>query len=152
LIEVGFALPLFVVLVVGVFELARLIFTQAALTNSVREMGRALAIPSTTGAAAIDAFNRTAVLPGTNTGTDALTIRVYSPAGTLLASQTGACMLPLSAATCTVPARTAASEAGWVDATVSYQFVFAVWLQGPQGAAFTLSPITIGASTRVFIE
>jgi Flp pilus assembly protein TadG len=152
LVESAFVLPLLLVVMIGVFELGRLLFTYAALTNGARELGRALAISSTSNASAIDAFNKAVFLPVANPATDKLTMNVYSAGGTLLASQSGACTLPVAAGTCTVPARSAASKSGWVDVSVSYRFTFAGWFQGPQGAAFTVPPIALLSSTRVLIE
>lgn len=152
-VEFALAVPVFLLLVLALVDFGRMLFTHISLSNSAREMARVLAVPTTSNATAIAAFDNFAeVLGGTNPSTDSVTIRVYDASGSLLASQTGACSLPLASSNCSVPPRSTASEGGWIDVTVSYTFSFVPVFKAPFGLS-VLNPSTVLSSTaRAFIE
>jgi Flp pilus assembly protein TadG len=153
LIEFALALPIFLVLLLGVLDFGRLLFTYVSLTNSAREMARVLAVPATSNSAAIAAFtNPATILGATNAATDLVTVNVYDSSGALQGSQTGACSLPLSTANCTVPARAASSEGGWLDVSVSYTFRYVPLFRAPFGVSFLNPSTVITTAARAYIE
>src|SRR5438270_4660530 len=77
LVEFALVLPLFLLLVLGLIDFSRLLFTYISLTNGARELARTAALPRSTSTASIAAFNNHTLVAGsTNPATDRIVVTV----------------------------------------------------------------------------
>jgi Flp pilus assembly protein TadG len=140
LVEFAVVVPVFLLLLFGLIDFARLVFTYVSLTDGARELARTASIsqawntsPTSANAAAIAAFNNyTVVLGSENSATDSISFTVAN-ANCAHAQDTGGtcsspntptqttCTLPLSTATCTLPQPKAG---GFMQVQVAYTFQF----------------------------
>ena len=164
LVEFALVLPLFLLLVLGVIDFSRLLFTYISLTNGARELARTAALPRSTSTASIAAFNNYTLVAGsTNPATDRIVVTVadqscvrnQSLGQPCLSSglSTVACSLPLQPA-CVLPARRAASD-GYVQVALTYTFVFNPLFDGVLSAAANagMAPAPMLTTTvRAYIE
>ena len=140
LVEFAVVVPVFLLLLFGLIDFARLVFTYVSLTDGARELARTASIsqawstnPTAANASAIAAFNNyTVVLGSQNSATDSITFTVAN-ANCAHALDTGGtcsspnspsqatCSLLLSAATCTLPQPKAG---GFLQVQVAYTFQF----------------------------
>ncbi|MDQ3812128.1 MAG: pilus assembly protein [Chloroflexota bacterium] len=75
LLEFAFVLPLFLLLLFGVIDFSRLLFSHISLANGTRELARQAAISSSTSATApLDAFRNYTLLGGAFNGATAVTL------------------------------------------------------------------------------
>src|SRR6266849_6973140 len=75
-LEFALVVPLFLLLIFGLIDFARLLFTYASLSNGAREMARVAAVSTNwSGSNAISAFNNYVVIAGgQNSSTDTVTV------------------------------------------------------------------------------
>ena len=138
------------VLLFAVIEFGRLTFTYLSLANDIHEMARQMAIPATTNANVIAAYNNlNALRVPPNPTTDSLTLMVFNAAG-LQQGTTQTCTLPVTSGTCMVPVRTSANG-GYVQVGVTYVFIFGPQFSAPFGISFVLPNITLSLTTRDYI-
>jgi hypothetical protein len=154
-VEFALVLPLFMLLMLGLIDFGRLLFSYISLSNGTREMARVVAISVNTNTnAPIDAFNNLTIFGGAvSSATDSVVINVYDETGTSQGS--GTCTLPLTYAGCSVPS-TSGFHDGWVDVSATYVFrfnpLFENRLAGVVDAWF-LQPIsTLTTTVRAYIE
>jgi Flp pilus assembly protein TadG len=164
LVEFALVLPLFLLLVLGVIDFSRLLFTYISLTNGARELARAAALPRSSSTASIAAFNSYTLVAGsTNPATDQIVVTVADQScvrnqslGQPCASSSVAtvtCSLPLQPA-CVLPTRLAASD-GYVEVALAYTFVFNPLFYGVLSAAANanMAPLPVLTTTaRAYVE
>ena len=133
MVEFAVALPVFVLLMIGLIDFGRLLFTYISIADAAREMARTASISRGSNADAINAFNNYLVLAGSaNPATDRVQITVADQScvsdqrqgNTCSSSSTSAvtCTLPL-AQSCSLPSR-ASAGGGYVQVDVTYSFTF----------------------------
>jgi Flp pilus assembly protein TadG len=171
LVEFALVVPIFVLLVFGLIDFSRLVFTYISISNGAREMARVAAVSAPAGAswsssAAVAAFtNSTVVAGGQDGATDRVTVRTGSRlcASTLDAGGTCAapyvpssvsCSMPLSTASCTLTAPP--SRGGFVEVNVNYTFQFNPLFQNRLGGVIDVSfmrPTALVTTTaRAYVE
>ena len=160
LVEFALVLPLFLLLMLGLIDFGRLLFSYISLANGAREMARVVAISSSTDAQAVDAFNNLTIVGGSmDPLTDSVVIKVYDGTG----AQQGlakTCQLPLTYASCTtLPARSNSNGAfneGWIDISATYVFHFNPLFQNKLAGVIDVSlmqPLsTLTTTVRTYIE
>lgn len=155
LVEFALVLPLFLLLMLGLIDFGRLLFSYISLSNGAREMSRVVAISGSTNAQApIDAFNNLTIVGGSmNPTTDSVLITVYDETGTSQGTTT--CSLPLTYAGCSIPTRSGFHD-GWVDVSATYVFQFNPLFQNRLAGVIDVSlmqPIsTLTTTVRTYIE
>jgi Flp pilus assembly protein TadG len=164
LVEFALVLPLFLLLLLGVIDFSRLLFTYISLANGARELAHVAALPRSSSTASIAAFNNYTLVAGsTNPVTDQIVVTVADQScirnqglgQACLSSSlsTVTCSLPLQP-TCVLPARLAASD-GYVQVALTYTFVFNPLLNGVLSAAANagMAPVPVlTTTTRAYIE
>src|SRR5260370_21714443 len=164
LVEFALVLPLFLLLVLGVIDFSRLLFTSISLANAARELAHAAALPRSSSTASIAAFNNYTLVAGsTNPATDQIVVIVADQPcvrnqdlGQACLSSgltTVTCSLPLQPA-CVVPSRLTASD-GYVQVALTYTFVFNPLFDGALSAAANagMAPAPVLTTTaRAYIE
>ena len=153
LVEFALVLPLFLLLMLGLIDFGRLLFSYISLANGAREMARVVAISSSTDAQAVDAFNNLTIVGGSmDNTTDSVVIQVYDSTGT---AQGSAVTCPLPIASCHMPIRSGFNE-GWVDVSGTYVFHFNPLFQNRLAGVVDVSlmqPIsTLTTTVRTYIE
>ena len=165
MVEFAAALPVFLLVMLGLIDFGRLLFTYISLTDAAREMARAASISRGANADAINAFNNFLLLAGSaNPSTDQVQVTVAdqscvsdqrqgntcSPDST--ASVT--CTLPL-AQSCALPSR-ASAGGGYVQVDVTYSFAFNPLFQNSLAnvtvVSFVQSVSVLKTSERAYIE
>jgi Flp pilus assembly protein TadG len=159
LVEFALALPILLLLLLGMVDFSRLLFTYISLANGAREMARVAAVTSVTSdATAINAFNNLTLFMGSvSSATDTVTITAVDSLGT---STSRTCTLPLKVSgvgACTLPSRTSPPiSGGYVTVAVSYRFnfnpLFQNRLAGVVDAAFLTPFTTLTTTARAFAE
>ncbi len=154
IVEFALVLPLFLLLMVGVMDFSRFLFTYASLANGTRELARTASISTATSAQIVDAFNQpTFILGSLTSGANAVTVTVRDAAGASLATST--CDLPLSSATCTPPSRsTPGADSVTVDTVYFFQFTpgFDELVQSVTALGLTITPVRMETVTTTSIE
>jgi len=147
-------LPLFLLLMLGLVDFGRLLFSYISLTNGTRELVRSLDIStSTTPNAPIDAFNNLTIFGGSvNSSTDSVVVNVYDETKTLQGTVT--CTLPLTHS-CSLPS-TSGYHDGYIDVTSTYVFHFNPLFQNRLAGVVDVSllqPIsTLSTTVESYIE
>jgi len=162
LVEFAFVVPLFLLLMLGLIDFSRLVFTYVSVANGAREMARVSALSiNWNGPAAIDAFNSyTVVAAGQNGATDKVTVRSGDAACARLLDIGGACTptaivcaMPLSAATCPL---SPPPQHGFVEVQVAYTFqfnpLFQNRLSGVVDVSFMRPTAQVTTTARAYIE
>jgi Flp pilus assembly protein TadG len=155
LVEFALVLPMFLLVMLGLIDFGRLLFSYVSLANGAREMSRVVSISASTSTTApIDAFNNLTLVGGSmNPATDSVVINVYDETGTAQGSVT--CTLPLTYAGCTPPT-TSGFHDGWVDISATYVFNFNPLFQNRLAGVVDVSllqPIsTLTTTVRSYIE
>lgn len=155
LVEFALVIPLFLLLLLGLIDFGRLLFSYISLANGSREMARVVAISGTTGSAPIDAFNNLTIIGGAMDPTsDSVVMQVYDETGAAQGTAV-TCTLPLSFPACTVPVRSGFHD-GWVDVSATYVFHFNPLFQNKLAGVVDVSflrPIsTLTTTVRTYIE
>lgn len=165
LVEFALAVPLFLVLLLGLIDFARLLFTYVSIADGVREMARAAAIAPNSGSTAVAAFNNYTLIGGSaSPATDQVVITVADVSCVTnqrqgLACAPGSltsttCTLPLQSS-CTLPPRSSAGG-GYVQVDATYSFTFNPLFQnqvaGVTDVAFMRSVSVLTTSARATIE
>lgn len=156
LVEFAVVVPLFLLLMLGLIDFSRLLFSYISLANGTREMARVVALSANTDANwPIDAFNNLTVLGGAmNAATDSVIVAVYDQTGVLQGSP-GTCPLPLTYAGCSLPARTGFHD-GWIDVSATYIFHFNALFENKLSGVVDVSLMrptsTLTTSVRSYIE
>lgn len=157
MVEFALVLPLFLVLMLGLIDFGRLLFSYISLSNGAREMARMAVLSTNTNSnTPIDAFNNLTILGGSvNSGTDSVVITVYDETGTVETGTPVTCHLPLTYATCTPPS-TSGFHDGWVDVSATYVFHFNPLFQNRLAGVIDVSlmqPIsTLTTTVRSYVE
>jgi Flp pilus assembly protein TadG len=81
-VEFALVVPLFLLLLFGLIDFSRLLFTYASLTNGARELARSLSISSNQSTAVAGAFNNLTVFGGATSPATSITFR--TPGGSTL--------------------------------------------------------------------
>jgi hypothetical protein len=158
-------IPLFLVLVFGLIELSRLLFTYASLSNGVREMARVAAVSTNWSATnAINAFNSFVIIAGSqNSATDSITVLTAdatcarqldtgsSSCTSGVSTTYGPCGLPLQSGTCSL---SAPPQDGLIQVSATYTFKFnALFDNRVLGSISLLRPsIVLTTTTRAYVE
>jgi Flp pilus assembly protein TadG len=163
-VEFALVLPLFLVLLFGLIDFSRLVFTYVSLSNGAREMARSAAISTNWSSDnAVTAFNNYVIVAGGQNGaTDQVTILTGSAAcartedtgGTCSPAPTSvACTLPLTTATCALPQP---AQGGFLEVQVSYSFqfnpLFQSRLDGLPYVTFMRPTATLTTTARTYVE
>jgi Flp pilus assembly protein TadG len=170
-LEFAFVVPMFALLLFGLIDFSRLLFTYISISNGAREMARVAAESynwsSTNPAAAINAFNNYTVIAGSqNSSTDNIQIQYGDlecaralDTGTSCASSapdnmtTTTCTLPLSTSSCTF---SAPPQGGFVQVQVSYTFrfnpLFQNRLDGVMDVSFMNPTAQVTTTSRAYVE
>lgn len=170
LVEFAVVVPLFLLLVFGLIDVARLAFTYVSLSNGARELARSASIseawtlsPTSARAAAIAAMNNYTIVAGTqNGGTVTIVVGDASCAHTLDTGGTCAsphavqttppCSMPLSSS-CPIPQP---KPGGFVEVQVSYTFhfnpLFQTRLDGVIDTSFMRPTALVTTTSRAYVE
>jgi len=163
-LEFALVLPLFLLLLFGLIDFSRLVFTYVSLSNGTREMARVGAISTNwSSSPAVTAFNNyTIVAGGQNGATDKVTILTGSAAcartedtgGTCSPAPTSVvCTLPLTTAGCTLPTP---PQGGFIEVQVTYMFqfnpLFQSRLDGLPYVSFLRPTATLTSTSRAYVE
>jgi TadE-like protein len=155
LVEFALVVPLFLLLMLGLIDFGRLLFSYISLSNGAREMARVVAISANTNAnAPIDAFNNLTIMGGSmSPSTDSVVINVYDETGATQGSAT--CTLPLTHGGCSIPT-TSGFHDGWIDVSATYVFHFNPLFQNKLAGVVDVSLIqpisTLTTTVRSYIE
>jgi len=162
LVEFAFVVPLFLLLMLGLIDFSRLVFTYVSVANGAREMARVSALSiNWNGPAAIDAFNSyTVIAAGQNGATDKVTVRTGDAACARLLDTGGTCSstpivcaMPLSSATCTLGPP---PQRGFVEVQVAYTFQFNPLFQnrlaGVVDVSFMRPTAQVTTTARAYVE
>jgi len=151
MVEFALAFPLFLLLLLAVFDLGRMLFTYVSLTNASREMARAAAVPNSTDAEVYGAFNQTLAFLGPVGATQNVIVTVYDSAGTEVDSVT-CTSIPISS--CDIPDRDSAGGSVNVAATTTFVLspAFDGMLSAVQRVSGTSLSFNLSTTTRAFIE
>jgi Flp pilus assembly protein TadG len=132
-VEFALAFPMFIALLMGLFDMSRMVFTYVSLANGAREMARSAAVLTTqssaNNASIVNSFNNVVTIMGTVKSTDTVCVYVDSSGATNLtdaavcASPGVSCAMPLTTAGCTIPDRATARN-GTIRVHVAYTFEF----------------------------
>lgn len=151
MVEFALTFPMFMFLLLGIFDWSRLIVTQMSITNSARELARTAAISTSTNQEILDSFNNTLLMLGPSTGSDSVTITIVNNQGAASAAVT---CLGMPMAGCTIPIRSNA-YLGYAEVTTTFQFVFSpffeAFFQRMAGLDFP-RPGAYTHTTKAFIE
>lgn len=166
MVEFALTLPLFLVLLVGVFDFGRMLVTWISLANATREMARVASFSGTSSAAVKSTFDQYLFYLG-QPGTTSIVVRVgdiacalnesagTSPCTTGTASSVTCSSLPLASDTCTIPSRSSAIS-GFVNVDVSSAFtlnpLFDAFLSRLSAVASTPLTFTLTTTARAYIE
>ncbi|HEY3059596.1 MAG TPA: TadE/TadG family type IV pilus assembly protein [Chloroflexota bacterium] len=130
LLEFALVLPIFLLLLFGMIDFSRLLFTYISLVNGTRELARVAALPSTvltTPTAPVSAFNNLTLFGGSVTGATQVTLA--PPAGqtgngSIACNSLGAtgCLLTLSTVKSSSSVVTTLTNSSGASGTVSYTF------------------------------
>jgi len=165
LVEFAIVVPLFLLLMLGLIDFSRLLFTYVSISNGAREMARVAAIPTATSSSdAVTAFiNYTVVAAAQNAATDNVSVRnvdikcarnldtggTCSPAP----APPVICPMPLSTASC---ALSAPSRGGFVEVQVSYTFqynpLFQNRLSSVVDVSFMRATSLVTTTARAYVE
>ncbi len=154
MVEFAMVLPLFVLLMFALVDFSRLLFTYISLANGAREAARSAAIVANPSATVVNAFNNfTLVLGAMNPATDSIELDFHDQGGSSVGSVT--CTLPMTPASCTIPARTSASD-GYVEVEATYRFqfmpLFEAVLAGVRYVGFSLANVDLTTEFRAYLE
>jgi Flp pilus assembly protein TadG len=171
LVEFAVVVPLFLLLLFGLLDFARLAFTYVSLSNGARELARTASISeawnlNATNASnsAIAAFNNYTVIADTQTSADTVTITVgdatcahtEDTGGTCSsphATTQKVCTMPLSSTTCAVPQP---KPGGFVEVSVNYIFqfnpLFQTRLDGIVDVSFMRPTASVTTTSRAYVE
>jgi Flp pilus assembly protein TadG len=172
LVEFAVVVPLFLLLLFGLIDFARLAFTYISISNGAREMARTAAVSqawnlNATNASnrAVAAFTNTSVIAGTqNSATDSVTVIVGNATcahtedigGTCSspnATTQHVCSMPLTTATCTLPTPPAG---GFVEIQVAYTFqfnpLFQTRLDNVIDVSFMRPTALVSTTSRAYVE
>ena len=173
LLEFALVVPLFLLLMLGLIDFSRLLFTYVSFTNGAREMARIEAVStgwtSTTATNAINAFNNTTVIAATkNASTDNVTVRMgdmscartvdiggtCSPVPTsIVCPMDGTNGAELSTTSCNL---TKPSPGGFVEVQVNYTFSFNPLFQnrlaGIIDVSFMRAATQVTTTARAYVE
>ena len=176
LVEFALVVPLFLLLMFGLVDFARLLFSYVSFSNGVREMARVLAEStnwsSTNPAAAINAFNNYTLVAGTQASTDSVAVRYGTQTCGRTLDTGGSCPtapsdpnrilssvcsmpLPLTSGSCT-PALNAPPQRGFVEVQVTYTFQFNPLFQnklvGLVDVSFMRPTALVTTTSRAYVE
>ena len=168
IVEFAIVLPLFLLLLFGLIDFSRLLFTYVSLANGAREMARIASVSTNWSSnASVNAFrNYTIVAGGQNASTDSVTIVVGTPGcariedtgGTCPSSGVNApttvtCSLPLQTTTCALPQP---QQGGFVQVQLTYQFqfnpLFQTRLDGVTDVSFMRPTALVTTASRAYVE
>lgn len=154
MVEFAVVIPLFLLLLFVLIDFSRLLFTYASLVNGAREVARVAAIPGSSNASIMAAFNNyTFMLGPAQPSIDHIEIEVYDQTGIQRGSVT--CDLPPNPAVCTAPSRASAGD-GYVEVEVEYRFqfnpLFQATLAGVQYVGFTTPYIGLETEAKAYLE
>jgi Flp pilus assembly protein TadG len=79
MLEFALVVPLFLLLLFGMIDFSRLLFTYVSITNGARELGRSVAITSTSMSTVVSAFNNLTIFGGSTT--PATNVTMAPPSG-----------------------------------------------------------------------
>jgi Flp pilus assembly protein TadG len=163
-LEFAVTLPLFLILLFGLVDFARLLFTYISLSNGAREMARVASVSNNWSSnAAVTAFNNlTVVAGGQNAATDKVTVLTGSQScahtedtgGTCSpAPSSTVCTLPLSTGSCTL---TQPTPGGFVEVQLTYTFqfnpLFQTRLDGIIDVSFMRPTALVTTTSRAYVE
>ncbi len=155
MVEFALVLPLFLLLMLGLVDFGRLLFSYISLTNGTRELARNLVISTSTNAnAPIDAFNNLTIFGGSvSASSDSVVVQVYDESRHAQGSPV-TCTLPLTHS-CNLPS-TSGFRDGYVDVTATYVFHFNPLFQNRLAGVIDVSllqPIsTLTTTVESYIE
>ena len=167
ILEFALVLPLFLLLLFGVIDFSRLLFTYVSMSNGAREMARVAAVSNGwTNAAPITAFNNYTIVAGAASGSSSDGVTVISGSwlcadtvyggGTCSGSQTPTtqmCPFPLQTSTCTL---SAPLPGGYVEVQVAYTFqfnpLFQTRLDGILDVSFMRPTAQVTTTARAYVE
>jgi Flp pilus assembly protein TadG len=148
LVEFAFAVVVFLIVVLGLIDFARLLFTYVSVSNGVRELARVASIARSSSVAVVAAFNNYTILgAGADPSTDRVVVTVTDESCVSNQRQSlpcvpgsvnsATCALPLQSS-CAVPSRSAAGG-GYVQVDLTYSFVFDPLFQSLLGNSLAIT-------------
>ncbi|HEV7665304.1 MAG TPA: TadE/TadG family type IV pilus assembly protein [Chloroflexota bacterium] len=170
LVEFALVVPLFLLLVFGLIDFSRLLFTYVSLSNGTREMARVAAVSTNwSSPTAVAAFNNYAMFGG---GRDATTDSVTVVTGTAACGRTrdtgGTCSPAPPKVTCPMTSTPTAnpplsgctlnqpSSGGFVEVQVTYTFQFNPLFQnrlaGVTDVWFMRPTAQVTSTSRAYVE
>jgi Flp pilus assembly protein TadG len=81
LVEFAIVVPLFLLLLLGLIDFGRLLFSYTSLANGARELARSMTVTTNSASTAIDAFNNLTIVGGTISPASQVTLQPASGAG-----------------------------------------------------------------------
>lgn len=163
-LEFALVVPVFLLLMFGLIDFSRLLFTYVSISNGARELARTAAVSTNyNGPQAITAFlNSTIIAGGQNSVTDSITIREGSMACARSLDTGGTCSTSPTVVTCTLPVTTtscvvpAPPRGGFVEVKVAYTFqfnpLFQSQVQGIVDASFMRPTALVNTTARAYVE
>jgi Flp pilus assembly protein TadG len=171
MLEFALVVPMFLLLMLGLIDFSRLLFTYISVANGAREMARAAAQSynwsSTNPGAAVNAFNHYAVIAGgQNSSTDKITLSYgdLECARQLDTGNTCSSSAPdnMTSSTCTLPMTSWCStfgpppQGGFVQVQVTYTFQFNPLFQnrlaGVVDVSFMRPSAQVTTTARAYVE
>jgi Flp pilus assembly protein TadG len=169
LIEFALVVPLFLLLMLGLIDFSRLLFTYISIANGAREMARAAAQSynwsSTNPTAAVTAFNDYTLIAGSqSSATDSITLTYgdFECAHNLDTGSTCSAPDAMTTSTCTLPMTSwcstiaAPPQGGFVQVQVNYTFhfnpLFQNRLAGIIDVSFMQPTAQVTTTARTYVE
>jgi Flp pilus assembly protein TadG len=164
MVEFAVVVPLFLLLLFGLIDFSRLLFTYVSLSNGAREMARVASISNGWSSdAAINAFNNTTIVAGRQDGTgnqvtilvgNASCAKTRDTGGTCSPAPTSVvCALPLQTTNCTLPTP---SQGGFVEVQVNYTFqfnpLFQTRIENVIDVSFMRPTAAVSTTARGYVE
>jgi Flp pilus assembly protein TadG len=170
--------PLFLLLMFGLIDFSRLLFTYVSVANGAREMARELAVTSTWNATdAITAFNNPTIFAGSQVASqdafgnqtgDRITVRMGNLACARAQDIGGTCTTTPTSKSCPLPLRAPPGtgtcdlstvkppQGGFVEVTVNYTFQFNPLFQnrlaGVIDVSFMRPTASVTTTSRAFAD
>jgi Flp pilus assembly protein TadG len=170
LYEFALVLPLFLLLMFGLIDFSRMLFSYVSIANGARELARSASVSTGfSSSRAVAAFNNATIIAGLqNPLTDSVTIRVVnascarildtgiggpcSSTPALSSPRSVVCSLPLQS-TCAVPQP---SQGGFVEVQATYTFqynpLFQTRLDNVLEVSFMRPTSVLTTTARVYVE
>jgi Flp pilus assembly protein TadG len=172
MVEFALVVPMFLLLVFGLIDFSRLLFTYVSISNGAREMARVAAVSTPAGGAwssdsAVTAFMNSTIIAAAQDGTtDKVTVRTGDRTCARVLDIGGSCSpapasvicsMALSIASCTLSGPgLPPSRGGFIEVQVDYTFQFNPMFQnrlaGVVDVSFMRPTAQLTTTARAFVE